>query len=700
MATAIDLSPTLTEARDSDTATPIPLQRVRLYETGVGYFERRGRVRGNVATLPLPAAHLDDAIKSLMILDGDAGARVAGVSFPSAVGQGMARAMAGLPPSEDGEPIDHRTLLRSLVGLNVEGRTTSGPVRGQVIEVLGPFERPRPPKDEESASPGPAHPAYAVLLVTETGAVRRIPTDDLVELGPRDAAQARRIHAAATALSGSAARRTESLRVELARGGQIAVGYVAETPVWRTSYRVVLPTEGERATLQAWALVHNDTDEDWNDVRLEFVNGEPSSFLFPLAAPRYERRELRAPDRPLSTVPQLARHTVDAMYGDLDADPYGEGSIGLGGVGHGGGSGAGFGGRGRRVSRAAHTQAGMTEADDDTWGHLAQYSQASTEPAGALFTYRLADPVDLPAQSSALVPLVQAGIQAQSITFVSPDETTGRTAARVVNDTVQTLPAGTIGFFHRGGFAGEAELPRLKPSERAFVTYGRDLDVEVSRTRSGRSSHVVGVVQAGDHIGITEEIEFDLTVAVENRDATPRKVYAGLPVPARSDVTGAPELDFDDARGQALCVVMVPARETSTHRLRVAHGKRTRRPIEDLSAEELRRLSLAQRLPADTREILEQAREQRTTLERDQARAGKLKGRIEQAKEDLKRLRESVASMSHQNAANRAARHLAARILETERRIGSDRSTLEGLETRREKLQARIQATLAQLAPP
>lgn len=698
-------TPTTGLARKRDGTDPLPLHRLRLYETGVGYFERRGRVTRGSAQLPLPAAHLDDAIKSLVILQPpgqDSGpkgaARVAGVSFPSAFGQGMARAMAGLPPTEDGDPIDHQSLLRSLVGLTVTGRTQAGPVRGQVVEVLGPFARPQPKAaqdDDGGERPDPT-PVYAVLLVTDDGRVRRISTDELIELGPRDAAQGRRIQAAATALSESAARRTESLRVELARGGTIGVGYVAETPVWRTSYRVTLPGEGTRGTLQAWALVHNDTDEDWDDVVLEFVNGEPTSFLFPLAAPRYERRELRQPDRPLSTVPQLARHTVDAMYGDLDADPFGRGVGGLGLVGHGRGGGAGFGGRGKRVPRRSWEEP-IPMDDADTWGDLAQHSQARTEPAGALFHYRLADAVDLPARSSALVPLVQSAIEAQTITLVPPGEDAGLTAARVVNDTQQTLPAGTIAFFGQGGFAGEAELPRLKPTERAFVTYGHELDVEVDRRRDAVQDVTLAVEFRDNQLVERREVRYTLVVDVANRDAAPRQVYVGLPLPERAEIKGASQLDYDDSRSEALLVVQVPGRQTVQQRLAITQRESRKRTAAKITQPELRRLASATGVPEEDRKRLRRAASLKKTAAQARAQAAELEVAIETAKEDLGRLRENLSAMRNTGATDRAARALARRILDTEERIATHRIALGNLEGRAKRLDERISLVLRQL---
>ena len=43
----------------------LPLRSVRLYETGIGYFERAGTLGSWATVLPVPAGHLDDALKSL-----------------------------------------------------------------------------------------------------------------------------------------------------------------------------------------------------------------------------------------------------------------------------------------------------------------------------------------------------------------------------------------------------------------------------------------------------------------------------------------------------------------------------------------------------------------------------------------------------------------------------------------------------------
>src|SRR6185436_14891004 len=65
------------------------------------------------------------------------------------------------------------------------------------------------------------------------------------------------------------------------REHDLQVGYIAVTPVWRPSYRLVLDDHG--ATLQAWGIVHNLSGEDWKDVSLSLIAEAPLAFDASLA---------------------------------------------------------------------------------------------------------------------------------------------------------------------------------------------------------------------------------------------------------------------------------------------------------------------------------------------------------------------------------------------------------------------------------
>ena len=76
-------APAPAATRQTTTADRLPVRRVVLYKSGVGYFEHLGKVRGNQqVTIAFTSGQLDDVLKSLTTLDLSGG-RVSGVSYNS-----------------------------------------------------------------------------------------------------------------------------------------------------------------------------------------------------------------------------------------------------------------------------------------------------------------------------------------------------------------------------------------------------------------------------------------------------------------------------------------------------------------------------------------------------------------------------------------------------------------------------------------
>ncbi|MGH7284004.1 MAG: hypothetical protein ACRELY_20955, partial [Polyangiaceae bacterium] len=283
----------------------LPLRTLRLYESGVGYFERSGELsESSSMSLPVPAGHLDDALKTLVVLSKNGQSTVQAVEFPSSVGRAMARALAGLPKDAD-SPVGYKDLLLSMKGAHVSVHTRQNEMRGRVIDVVD--EKSDDPKKSDDAKSGENKPigdALTLLMLGDEGAILRIKTQDITAVRPLDPAFATRLDAALDALAPHGAQ-DRALEVMAHSSGPITLGYIAEAPVYRTTYRLVFDDDAKTGgVLQGWALIHNDTDENWRQVKVDLVNGRPDSFLFPMAAPRYERRQLVSPERPLSTVPQ------------------------------------------------------------------------------------------------------------------------------------------------------------------------------------------------------------------------------------------------------------------------------------------------------------------------------------------------------------------------------------------------------------
>lgn len=494
---------TLALAALAQPAEALPVHRVRFYETGVAWFERRGMVPGTAATLPIPTSHLDDALKSLVVLEGDG---LDAVTFAAAEAPDAARVGAGLPGDA---PLDFAATVRALVGETVVVERPEGDLRGQLLDVEGPL--PRAPAEAGDARPLPD--AFALVLLGADGAVRRHVTVGDTPVRPVDPAVAARLaQAASTGRAGRAAR-PKGLGLQLARRGALALGYVAEAPVWRVAYRLHEGDDGH-ARLAGWALVHNTTDEDWADVRVELANGEPDSFLYPLAAPRYADRELRVPDRPLATVAQLAQQTVDDMWQVGRGESL---SVGHGGIGA---TGYGMGGGGSAMGAIGHGAVGSVQR-----GKAPPPIETPSQ-----FVYVVERPVDLPARHSALVPMLRGDVHAEAVVAFPSSGGGARTAVWLVNDTEQTLPEGVLTVVRQGGLEGEAQLERLKPTETQLVTLGRERDVVLTRGHEPLPAREEGLRYDRGQVRIDTVTGTRHTLALHNRSGRERAVWVGLSI--------------------------------------------------------------------------------------------------------------------------------------------------------------------------
>lgn len=656
------------QAQTQDT---LPLSKVRLYETGVGYFERSGPLPAGGARLPVPVGHLDDALKTLVVLDADGRSTVSGISFPSSVSRELGRALAGLPEGED-TPLSLPRLIESLEGEAVEVRSAGGILRGRIVDLVDAeasgVERCVP------GTVGPEQPCTlrqepTLVLLGENGELRRLVVAEVDGVRPLDPAARGRFAAALDAVGDGAARTRRWLEVAAAGGRAITLGYVAEAPVWRSTYRLVLAGDGP-AGLQGWALVHNDTDEAWRRVRLELVNGQPDSFLFPLAAPRYAWRELVPPTQDLSTVPQLLDRTADGMlWGDEIGEAFGAGGLGLVGIGHGGG------GRGEGIGMGSIgiLPDGAAASDLVTVGSLASLAPAEGVEAGAIFTYAVGTPLDLGPRSSAIVPFLSGALEAERIAWFDEAGAPARSAVHLTNTTGQTLPAGTLAVFADGGFAGEALLSRTKPREERILGFGADLDVELTEVENAERREPRAFGRGQEPARLLEHYysRLELRYSIVNRSGSSRLILLDLDYQDNARVTGADRLGFDTERGQAYAVFGVGPHATLERTLVVERGLIDTHSVFGCDVKWLEGVSRDERIPAEQRAVLAELYRLRTELAAAHERAEDAGDRAEQLETDLERVRESLAALS--GARGRVARKLGARL----ERIEAELAALE-----------------------
>ncbi len=268
------------------TDSTLALDRVVLYRNGVGYFERSGTVEGEVLSLKVRKDQINDLLKSLTVVDRGSGQAVS-VSMPLDPNSWGTAALATLAPGNGS--LDQ--VLDALRGHEVTLGTTQGKVRGRLILVEEIHDEPDadPPKWRPRNSQPESGSRDFRVTVMEGKRMHAVRLSKIRTITLRAGDLALQFHRSldATAGEGMFQQVNVDIRLAGAKRHDLAVSYVVEAPMWKPTYRVVLPESGRgTALLQGWAVVDNTSGEDWSKVTMSLTSGAPIAFRYDLHTPR------------------------------------------------------------------------------------------------------------------------------------------------------------------------------------------------------------------------------------------------------------------------------------------------------------------------------------------------------------------------------------------------------------------------------
>ncbi len=293
----------------------------------------------------------------------------------------------------------------------------------------------------------------------------------------------------------ASAHATDKKSVELSFLGKgerrVRVGYIQESPVWKTTYRLVL-ADDKKPFLQGWAIVENTSEEDWNNVRLALVSGRPISFTMDLYQPLYiprpeEQLELYASLRPQTYGQDLAKKNAEFAARGMMNGPVAPGSPAPAAA--------------PPMPAAGMFPATKAPAEDFAAATAAfepgQGVQAAAQGGnvGNLFQYAIAMPVSLPRQQSAMLPIVNAEVKGEKVSIYNPtvQDQHPLYGLRFTNTTDLYLMQGPITVFDGGVYAGDAKIEDLPPGSQRLISYGLDLDTEVAPQGKAQPEELLSV---------------------------------------------------------------------------------------------------------------------------------------------------------------------------------------------------------------
>ena len=490
---ALSASSTASAAEPQAAADALPLKKVVLFTSGVGFFQHAGKVTDDASVeMKFAADDVNDLLKS-MVLEDLGGGTVSTVSYASR--DPITKTLGTFAVNLTDNPSMGQILAR-LRGEKIE-IDAAAPAAGTIV---GVEKRTVPAGENKTVE------KEFVTLLTADG-LRTIALDAITRIKLVDPRLQGELEKALAVLALGHDNDKKAVKLEFRGQGprDVRVGYVQESPLWKTSYRLVLDEAAEggkdqkaKALLQGWAIVENTTDQDWKDVTMTLVSGRPISFRMDLYQPLYVPRPQVMPELYASLMPQLYGQELAGAKVEFERAAAGEA-----------GKKADMLARGRRreVPEAAPAPSiaaadapadafeGKNRAGKMLAGAASIQSLAAGSNLGELFRYEIAKPVTIERQRSAMLPIVGERVEVEKVAIYD-DRVLAKhplSGLRLVNTTKLDLMQGPVTVFEAGAYAGDARVEDMAPGSERLVSYAVDLDVEVNPRMEQRPEEIVAV---------------------------------------------------------------------------------------------------------------------------------------------------------------------------------------------------------------
>jgi hypothetical protein len=610
-------------------APPLPLSEVVLYTSGVGYFHHEGKVDGTTQIeLRFKTEDINDLLKSLVVQDFDGG-QVSTVTYGSRDPIDKALKSFGIDLTTNP---GLGALLGQVRGERIEV-TTPGNVTGTV---LGVETKTKVVGDDKTVQ------VEFLNLLTDEG-LRAIPLDQVQRIKLLDARLDAELRQALAVLAAGhdTQKKTVAVRFEGRGPRKVSVSYIVATPVWKTSYRLVLSgKEKEAPFLQGWAIVENTSDDDWNDVGLALISGRPISFTMDMYQPLYVQRPVVEPELYASLRPQVygqameRQDAIPAAPGEPPPPPRPEAAPAP------------------MAPMAAPMAAARSMAGGERRGRgidLKQGVETAAEglSAGELFQYAIKSPVTLARQKSAMLPIISQGVEGQKLSIynasVQPKHPLN--GFRLKNTTPLHLMQGPITVFDDGAYAGDARIEDLAPGQDRLISYALDLQLEVEPQHQGGRQDLVAVkLRRGTLISTHKSTEATVYV-IRNRDRKKKNLLIEHPF---RDGWTLVEPTEPAERSRALYRFAVAAQPDKMARLLVREETQrdTSIAVSNLAPDAIAYFLRAREVSDRVKQALQKVVQLRNRLEETRAERTRQVQRVGEITQEQTRIRENLSKLA------------------------------------------------------
>ncbi len=503
----------------------INVKRVIIFKHGVSYYILEGILKGpGKFELEFKIDEMNDILKSLFVLDTSEKGYISSISYDAALetSQLLKSIMLNIPDRDS-----FSSLITQIKGADVNltiggAKKVSGKIMGiEFVEKLSKVE-----KITEKL----------LILLQEDDLIAKYNFSEIKSLEILNEEIKKDLKFFLDTVIAGKKKDAKKIIINCESGGDdaaernIFVSYIRESPIWKTSYRLIMSKQQEleqKCLLSGWSLIENTTNQDWEDIELSLVAGLPVSFIYDFYKPIFIQRPVIQPPKILSARPTEIEEGLemdkfdDYAMAEMEAIPSKK--------------------RARAMSKSARPPPApavggfgrmqSVMSDTEIYDKVKSQVKTQTKDLGELFEYNISNPVTIKRKQSALVPILTESIKSNRILLYNKNDHDKNPNAclEITNNTNLTLETGPATIIYDDNLAGEAIIPFLNKGDTRLLNYAIEQAVIITHEQESENLSVHRVTFGSGYSYEYYYTNMTTTYKIKNKTEQEKELYLDHP---------------------------------------------------------------------------------------------------------------------------------------------------------------------------
>jgi hypothetical protein len=271
-------------------------------------------------------------------------------------------------------------------------------------------------------------------------------------------------------------------------------------------------------------------------------------------------------------------------------------------------------------------------------------AQAEAQDLGDYFEYNLKQSITIGKNQSALVPILQARIEAEKVTLWSGNGQPPLRALWIKNASGQTLDSGTFNIVDSGTFAGEGLIETVHPDERRLLSYAADTAVRVTSESEYKDQPVSRIQILKGVMFISREHRNKVKYTVRNADTAARQVVIEHPVREGWKLVEANKPEETSASHYRFRVAVEPSK-TSELSVEEVHSDTTTSALTDLTDHQVEVLVAENNITPELQAAFRRVLDQKNKISDLQSQIDSRTKELDEINRDQARIRENMKAL-------------------------------------------------------